>query len=311
MMRHIFIVNPVSGKGDGKKRILSSIITGAEEKGISYEIHITRCPGDGKRIVRELCRESEECEKEDLLRFYAVGGDGTFNEVVNGLMDCGKGEAALIPTGTGNDFVRNFKNPKAFLDIKGQIEGEARRIDLIRFGNRYAVNMVNIGADCDVVAEAGKLRGYPMMGGGFAYFLGIVKVLAGKLGIRIGVETDDGMKRLEDWILLAIGNGQFCGGGFRGVPRAVIDDGYLDLSMVRNINRKQILRILPKYHRGTHLNSKLGEKCVEYRRCKSVTIKPETFMRASVDGEIECIGKTTFTIVPKAIRFSVPSGSDV
>lgn len=309
-MRHIFIVNPISGKGNAEKKILPSIISEAEKKGISYEIHITKCPGDGERIVREFCREAEEGEAEYRLRFYAVGGDGTLNEVVNGLVGCSKAEAALIPVGTGNDFVRNFKNPKVFFNMEAQLEGKARPVDLIHFGNRYAANMVNIGADCDVVVEAGKLRGYPLMGNGLSYLLGIIKVLSGKLGIRMHVETDDGEKRLEDWILLAVGNGQYCGGGFRGVPKATINDGYLDLSMVKWMNHWNVLQILPKYRQGTHLDSKQGEKYVEYRKCRTVTIKPETFMQASIDGEIESLGETTFTIAPEAILFSVPAGGD-
>ena len=150
-MKHIFILNPAAGKGTAEAKILPGILAAAKSADIDYEIHRTINAGDACRFVQNRCLS----EAERALRFYAVGGDGTLNEVINGAYGFVNAEIGLIPAGTGNDFPRIFKHPEYFSDISKQLTGQAHTIDLIRYNDRYLINMMNIGLDCAVVAKTG------------------------------------------------------------------------------------------------------------------------------------------------------------
>lgn len=312
-MIHIFIINPVAGEGRTKKGLLCRIQKAADEMGICYQIHITKKRGDAEQICRECC--SQKREQNETFRFYAVGGDGTLGEVINGIAGCDFAQAAVIPAGTGNDFVRNFyrqekRKENPFLDIPSQIRGRTGKIDVIRFGDRYAVNMINIGADCSVVAQAERMRGFPLMGRGLAYAMGILKAAAGPLGVFLCLDTDQGERFQGTWLLAAIGNGGYCGGGFRGIPDADPGDGQMNVSLVKMTVRLRFLSLLPNYKKGTYRQSALGKKIAVYGKCRRVRLCPKTPVLASVDGELQWIGETIFEILPGAVSFSFPEKAD-
>lgn len=158
-MKHIFIVNPAAGSGESEKKILPKIRKVSEELGIEYEVHITL---SGEETTAYTLHRAE---KGDEVRFYACGGDGTLNNVLNGMIGFQNTQLAYIPCGTGNDFARSFTENDYFLDIKRQIEGDPTYIDAIRFNDAYAINMFNIGVDCDVVVEVDKLKKAPFFKG--------------------------------------------------------------------------------------------------------------------------------------------------
>lgn len=336
-MKHIFIMNPAAGKGKAGRIFLPEIIKTAKKMGIDYEIHRTIAPGDAQRFVKGRCETREtdqETEKE--LRFYACGGDGTLNEVVNGAYGYDHVEIAMIPAGTGNDFPRYFGELKYFEDIEKQILGTARPVDLIRYeafipnpvtGSlsseldtifdsdpepvvRYCVNMFNIGLDCSVVDKVAKIKEYPLVPGPLAYGLGVGIVLGKKEGVNLEICLDNGEIYNGSIMLTAIGNGSYCGGGFKGVPRACVDDGLMDVSIIGNINRRTFLSLLGKYRKGTHLEDPAVESFLTYRKCKRLTIKPQDTVRLCTDGEISIVGETTFEIISEAIKFSVPRGCE-
>lgn len=145
-------------------------------KGLPFFIHTTTAPGDAEQYVRAVC------EKGLPARFYVCGGDGTLNEAVNGAAFCPHAAVGVIPLGSGNDFIRNFDKPALFGDILAQTEGEAVPIDLLSVNERYAVNMVNIGFDCEVVMQVDRFRQYPLIRGPFAYLLAVFVVLSRKNG---------------------------------------------------------------------------------------------------------------------------------
>lgn len=337
-MKHIFIMNPAAGKGKAGKVFLPQIIETPKRLGIDYEIHRTIAPGDATHFVRSRCEAREtQRETEEMFRFYACGGDGTMNEVANGAYGQQNVEIAMVPAGTGNDFPKSFGDLKYFEDIEGQILGKARLIDIIRyeaimpnqiFGSlssadpdsifdsdpdptvRYGINMFNIGFDCNVADKVAEIKTNPFVPSPLAYGLGVGMILGKKEGVSLEICLDDGEVHSGEIMLIAIGNGSYCGGGFKGVPKASVDDGLIDVSIVENINRRTLLSLLGKYRKGTHLEDPKTASIITYRKCKSLTIKPCDTVKLCTDGEVSIVGETTFEIIPSGINFSVPRGCE-
>ncbi|MEL7654397.1 MAG: diacylglycerol kinase family protein, partial [Bacillota bacterium] len=284
-MRHIFIMNPAAGKGKAGKVFLPQIIEASKRLQIDYEIHRTIAPGDAAHFVKSRCESREaQGESEETFRFYACGGDGTLNEVANGAYGHQNAEIAMIPAGTGNDFPRNFTNRQYFEDIERQILGQPKWIDLIRYEAapvdeldeplvRYGVNMFNIGLDCDAAEKVAQIKNYPFVPGPLAYGMGVAIVLGKKEGVNLEIKFDDGEIHSGDIMLIAIANGCYCGGGFKAVPKAIPDDGLIDVSIVGNITRRKFISLISKYKEGTHLDDPGTADIITYKKCKSLTVK--------------------------------------
>jgi YegS/Rv2252/BmrU family lipid kinase len=338
-MKHIFIMNPAAGKGKAGKVFLPKIIETAKRMGIDYEIHRTMAAFDAQHFVKGRC-ESRKADQgvEELLRFYAIGGDGTLNEVVNGAFGYHNVEIAMIPSGTGNDFPKSFGELNSFENIEQQILGTARPVDVIRYeatppspfsGSfsgaqldalfesdpdpvvRYGINMFNIGLDCNVADKVAEIKEHPLVPGPLAYGLGTAIMLAKKEGVDLEICLDNGEVYDGPIMLVAIANGSYCGGGFNGVPRAVADDGLIDVQIVGNISRRTFLSLIGKYRKGTHLEDPVTKSFITYRKCKSLTIRPRNTVKICTDGEVSMVGETTFEIIPGAIKFSVPQGCEL
>lgn len=310
-MKHIFIMNPAAGKGKAGKVFLPAIIDTAKGMGIDYEIHRTMAPGDAERFVKNRC---EEGNVEAVLRFYACGGDGTLNEVVNGAYGFENVEIAMIPAGTGNDYPRIFGDKKYFEDIEAQILGTARPVDLIRYTSestvRYCINMFNIGLDCNVADKVAEIKRYPFVPGPMAYGMGVGIILGKKEGVDLTITLDGGEVFEGHIMLVAFGIGQYCGGGFRALPNAQPDDGLIDVIIVDEISRRTFISLIGKYRKGTHIEDPATQSFLTARTCRSLSIKPHGSVKLCTDGEVSMTGETTFEIIPGEIKFSVPQGCE-
>ena len=167
-MRHVFIVNPVSGKADASGTLVPQIIEAAKSLGADYEILLTEYPGHGVELAAEQAETGEE------VRLYACGGDGTFNEVIRGARGHANAAVGCIPCGSGNDFVRNFGGREPFLDLKRMMCGQAVNIDLIQTEKGIATTICSAGLDAQVAYGSPKFRRLPFCGGTMAYNLSIV-----------------------------------------------------------------------------------------------------------------------------------------
>ncbi|MDI9494001.1 MAG: diacylglycerol kinase family lipid kinase [Bacillota bacterium] len=301
-MKHIFILNPVAGHQDAESKFLPRILEAVKAEDVDYEIHRTMNIGDGENYVRNRCIAFPD----EKLRFYAVGGDGTLNEVANGVFGFPNAEIAFIPAGTGNDFARNFAHPKAFLDIKSQIRGRSKKIDLIQYGDRIIVNMLNIGLDCEVVTKMEAIKEKTFLRGPLAYITGVAVVFAGNEGYNLKVTLEDRRVFDREFTLVAVGNGAFCGGGFKGVPKAKVDDGLLDVSLINKVNRRTFASFISKYYKGTHLDTLVARDIVTYVQCRSLTVEPKGTMKICVDGEVFTSGKLNISVLPASMDFSIP-----
>ena len=297
-MKYVFFINPAAGKGSPAVRMIPALERLAAARAADCEIYRTTGAGDAVRHARALC------ERGGPVRLYACGGDGTLHEVVTGAAGYPNAAVGIIPCGSGNDFVRCFDAP--FRDLARQFDAAERPLDLIRLSDgRCCVNMANIGFDCDVAAEMHDFKRLPFVGGSLAYLLAPVHVFAQPMGCRLRFSCD-GEDFESDCLLTALGNGRYCGGGFCGVPRALTDDGAMDLSIVRTMSRPRILTILGKYRAGTHLETALGRTHVRYQRCRSLRISADRPFRLCIDGEITVQDEIAFTLVPGATRLLIP-----
>lgn len=300
-MKHVFIINPAAGREDSYLR-LKELLSSRED----CELYATQCPGDATAYIR--ARASEH--PEERIRFYACGGDGTLNEVMNGAVGFPNASVGCYPCGSGNDFVKYFGGKKTFRDIDALIEAPEEWIDLMRVGDQYAVNATHFGFDSSVADTMRRVRRKKIIGGNNAYTTGVVVSLFKALKNDCRVIADGELLNPDGKLLLCtIANGQYVGGSFRCAPRSLCNDGLLEVCLVHPVSVPTFLRLIKTYGEGTHLEDRRFGKYLEYRRAKTVEIDaPEGFLY-SFDGELIEKNKFSVEVVPHAIRFAVPRGA--
>lgn len=306
-MKHIFVVNPAAGKGKNIPSLLASITYACEDLKVEYDIYHTHSAGDATVYVSKKCEENPD----EKFRFYACGGDGTLSEVLNGAVGHDNAEIAVIPSGTGNDFVKAFRHPEYFTTIQKQILGTVEKIDLLKYNDRYSLNIINVGFDSDVVVEVAKIKRNAFVPFKLAYIMGIFSVFVKPLGKKFKVTIDDKECIEKEFMLCAMANALFYGGGFKAAPLAQLDDGYMDLCLVDRVSRLDFIRIIPKYKAGQHVdeNGNSNYPFVRYQKCKKVVIESETPIGVCGDGEVSPANKIVVEVVPDAIAFSIPKDS--
>lgn len=318
-MRNIFLVNPKAGQGNNIDHLINHIERTSkkfekEGKDVTVEVYVTNFTGDAEEYTRKVTQETEGREE---VRFYACGGDGTLNEVVNGAYGYDHVAVGVVPVGTGNDFVRNFGEVKDFLDIKKQLEGIDKPVDLIEFSgvidgkaqSRYCINMFNIGFDCNVVDRAAELKKKPLIKGSAAYLLSVGSTLINKDGANLRISINKKTVHEGPLLLAAIANGSYCGGGIYSSPQAKVDDGKMDVNIIENVSRAKFVSLFPKYKEGTHFELPGIENTVHAYACKNATIEPLTedgTMRLCTDGEISTVGKIEMNVLHKSIKVVLP-----
>ncbi len=299
-MKHHFIINPAAGKGTLTESLSDRIKAACEKAAVEYIVYETKAPGDAEAYVREAVKE------DGMHRFYACGGDGTLGETVNGAPDCERAEFALIPIGTGNDFCRNFDYRAAFFEIERQLNGTPTSIDLIRYNDRYCVNMLNIGFDCNAANKANALKKKRLFPKGMAYAGGVASSLMRKMTTDMVITLDGEEEINRPLLLITIANGQFCGGGFRSNPKASPNDGFFDVNIIEKMSRFAFISLVGSYKAGTHLQT--APHYVTYRQASRLTLALPKNTAVCVDGEIDYADTLTVSLVPAAIRFVLPQG---
>ena len=313
-MQHIFIINPAAGQGKSTGDLKARITEDCRMHDIEPVIYETTCPGDAEtasaRIASGLAGEPAV--------FYARGGDGTAGEVLNGIVDFPDVSLAIVPTGTGNDTIRNFDVPeKSFSDIHCLLAGKAVPVDLLRYRgevdgmetDRFCINMFNNGFDANVVAASRRMKELPLVSGSLAYLLGILQMFIQKKGISLAIYADDECVSEGPILLAAVSNGCYCGGGIKSSPQSIVDDGFMDLNIIQNTTRRRFLRLFPSFSKGKHLGDPAYEDILTTIKCRSVKLLPyETAsFQFCVDGELAMTTGLTIDICPHAMSFIVPA----
>lgn len=305
-MIYHFILNPKSGRSPQQVRMEQEIVKACAERQLSYHIYYTTYRKNAITYVRSMINEYPD----ERQRFICVGGDGTINEIANSAPSNPNIEFGVIPNGSGNDFVRNFKHRRRFSDIANQIDGEVHSFDLIKCNDDYCVNMVNIGFDCSVVIEADKFRKYKFISPGISYILGVVVgFFFKKFGTKMRVIFDDGEVIDKELTLTAIGNGKFCGGGFKSCPKASLTDGLMDICIINKVARLNFIQLVGSYKDGTFLENKAAQKFFHYKKTNHFKMEFEEPIPICIDGEVSNAKNVEFTVIPGAFNFVIPKGA--
>ncbi len=304
-MIHHFLINPAAGKGAYTVALERKIRRACAHCDATYTIYTTKRPGDATEYVRTAVVENPH----ETHRFYACGGDGTLSETINGAPCAENAEFAVIPIGTGNDFERNFTGHDSFFDIERQINGKATRIDVLRCNDRYALNMVNIGFDSNVAKKTGEIKRSPVIPTGLAYIAGVAITFCKPFGTKMDIELADGTRISDSLMLTAIGNGAFCGGGFKSAPLSSLTDGLLDICVIHKVSRAQFVQLIGAYKKGTHLGLPKAKDIIRYYQTPSVKFKFEKPLGICIDGEIEMNDHIDISVLPRALSFSIPKGA--
>ena len=299
-MKHIFVINPAAGQGKAMNFIMPKIEEVCKKYSLDYEIHVTEKSGEGIEYVKNRAASGEE------LRFYACGGDGTLYEVVNGAYGFKNVQVAVIPLGSGNDFIRLFGTKEECLDLDDLVNGVPVEFDLIKCGDEIAINQCSMGMDAEVCAMQGKIKKYPLVTGEGAYYIGCLYAIAKKFKNHFTVTIDDGEPMEKDCLFCFCGNSRWYGGGFMAAPLALPDDGLLDIVLVEsNMSRLKLLTLLNKYKRGEHLDWDI----TTFVRAKKVVIHSDKPAAVNVDGETQFVNDTSFELIEKGMVCVIPSKS--
>lgn len=306
-MKYCFILNPAAGKGRVSEQLEQTIQAICEEKNLNFEIYKTSGIGDATEYVKRTVALNEL----EQYRFYACGGDGTLCEVVNGVMaltHTDRVAVGVIPSGTGNDFARNFTYKENLNDINAQIGAQEQRIDLLDCGIMYAINMVNIGFDCEVVSKTADLKKKPWIPSKFAYVAGLICTLIRKPGMKASISTNGQAAVKHHYLLSTYANGAFCGGGFYSNPKGSLNDEMIDTLFVKNISRLKFLQLVKHYKKGTHLTPKF-EKIIHNEKLTSVDLTFDKDTNICIDGEVVSVRELHIKPLCQALRFLIPEGS--
>jgi len=297
-MRKLFIINP-SALRDKVDSVVNKIKTSFGE---NISIMMTTKGGDAENFARF----------EDTDEIFAVGGDGTVCDAVNGLglrmIDRKPLPAlAVIPAGSGNDFSRAIYGAELPVDtvINRIVSGVyvKKRSDLGRIavngGNetKFFTNIASVGFDAEIVKNSFRYKKNPLTRK-FSYILSIFYTIFKFKGVDIEIECN-GETTSEKMLLAAVANGSYYGGGIKIAPDADLCDGEFDIISAPMLKPFQILCILPKLLDGSHVKSPL----VTVRRCTKISFKGnEEQMLLNLDGELSMADSAEFEILPSAVE---------
>ncbi len=313
MHKHLFVINPAAGKKDRSELVSSAILR--LEIAEPYDIRITEYPKHATEIVREAL---SNLEKGEFLRIYSCGGDGTLNEVVDGVYkyqgpekNCAVG---VIPIGSGNDFVRYFSDipRERFRSLADMIKGEVLDCDLISITDEnnevesISINIASIGFDAMVGKRVSKFKRIPLVSGSMAYNMSVMRSFISRLRYPFTLFVDgEELTDFEKGYLFAVfANGVFYGGGFKASPYSDISDGVMDLIRIKPISRFIFATLASYYKKGEHLEKM--EKYATHMQCKKVEIFADNPIDINIDGEIIPMTNPTVRVLPAEINIILP-----
>lgn len=259
-------------------------------------------PGQGVRLAAEAVRARADV-------VVAVGGDGTINEVVNGVYQADglqRCAIAIVPQGTANDFASILGVPQEVTEaLRLAVQGRAHAIDVVRCGSQLFVNMASGGFPAEVTAQTpSEVKGVL---GGFAYALSGLASAASMRSTPLVVTDASGSWRGEA-IAVAVGNGRQAGGGFRVCPQALVDDGLLDVVVIPAVTRGDLLVWVRDLLR---LGREIDLEKVRYARVPWVRVEAPQGLQVNFDGEPRDGHQFDFEVMPRAAWFCLPETCEV
>lgn len=301
---YYFLVNPASKSNHGMA-VWEQIEGYIKEQEIAYKVYFSKRPGHMLELMNDICKE--HIEDADPINVVVLGGDGSFNEAIQGIIDFKKVNVGYVPTGSSNDFARALvysadpiENIKKILECKeplkydiGKLKYESISEERSRLCSgtveptRYFCVSCGIGFDAAVCEEALASKAKD-----FLNKLGLGKLIYGVVAIRqiFGAKLCDATLALDNDEKIELKNARFIvgmntcyeGGGYKFAPNAVPDDGYLDICTVGNISPFGVLLALPGAQKGTHVK----KRQIHTYHVKSFEVKTASPLWVHTDGEV-------------------------
>lgn len=296
------IVNLAAGAG-GTARKWPHILDLLKSLGLSFEHDLTEAPGHAIELARDAAEKGYE-------QVVSVGGDGTINEVVNGLYKAGSiGEVVLgiISTGTGGDYIRTIGLPRSYPEMCRCLMNPRRlTVDLgvVEYMNggdmvqRLFVNFAGLGFDAEIVRRT--TQQFKSLGSTASYLMGLLTTLVFYQNREITIVID-GVAMEKKVCTVVMNNGKYGGGGMLTAPDADLTDGLLDVLIIGNLNKADLLWSLPRIYRGTHLT----HPKVELHKAREIEIRTGAPLYLHADGELLGQVPARFRVLPAALNITV------
>lgn len=296
-MKHVFIINPKAGKL--KLQQLQNKIN-TVFRSCDYVIEITKKAKDATTIARRYAQSGLE------LCIYACGGDGTLNEVVNGMYQYDNVKLAVLPTGTGNDFIKSFDDlsREDFLNMAYYKKAREIPCDLIKVGQHIAINTVSAGFDVDIAKNVSHFKDLPFAKGVIPYYLATIYSMFSSLSHEYTILIDGKSIGKNMYSFVVAGNGRYYGGGFCPSPHASINDGKLDVCFIKKVSRRKIILLSGKYKKGTHLQY---HDIISLRQCQSIQILSDDIVSLNMDGEVVDCANPCIELLKRKITLCLPN----
>ncbi len=294
------IVNPTAGRGaTGRKWPL--IKARLELNGLGYDLKFTSEKGHAIQIAKQAADEGYSF-------IVAVGGDGTVNEVANGILSSHNRKQTtlgVINTGTGSDYIRTVGTPRDpvaacdFLDRKDRFLVDVGLVEYVKDGNkerRFFINYAGTGFDSEVAEGTNRMPKIRFVSNTIPYVLSLLRTLAGYKNKTVNLTIDEDT-RIGRVLSVIVANGRYVGGGMKVAPGAELSDGKFDVVTINDVGKCELLRAFPRIYSGTHIT----HPKVDLQLACHVRVEPVERMAVSADGELlgEC--PATFDIVPQAL----------
>ncbi len=312
-MLPLVIVNPKSAGGSTRDK-WSAVASDLRAHFGPFTVAFTKCSGDGVRLAEQAAKAGREF-------IIACGGDGTINEVANGILYSGcDTELGILPSGTGGDLRRSIDMPTSPREAARALrEGKTQTIDAgkVTFENaeaetvsRYFLNISSVGLAASIIERVkgnSALDWLPASGirGRAAFALSALQEFTGLETFRIRVKFDDDKETNLSTLNFCVANARFFGGGMKIAPDAKLNDGFFDIINIGDIKTARVLLNAYTLYSGTHVD--LAE--VKSRKAKRIEVHPfddSNEIRIEVDGELPGRLPAIYEIVPNAIRLRVP-----
>jgi len=304
-IRSYFIVNPNSAGGATMKQ-WPRTSEKVERMIGKFDYDFTDAAGVATLLTGEAISNGYD-------RIIAVGGDGTLHEVIQGLFNNGELinpdiTVGTLPLGSGTDFARTLKTSNDIDEAIVRLRGnKAKMIDLALVtykdhkggeGTRYLINMADVGLGGEVAERANNSS---KVFGGFATYLYSSFISFVNYKPKMMKITVDGKAFEQKVTSVFIANGEYCGGGMHIAPPAEIDDGFLNIVILKEFSKWDLVSLTPKIYSGKILTM----PGVKQLTAKHIIIESDEDVMINIDGEQPGLAPVTFKILPKAVRFKV------
>ncbi|MCT2536818.1 diacylglycerol kinase [Aquibacillus koreensis] len=294
MKRARIIYNPTSGRELFKKE-LASVLQRFEQAGYETSVHATTAKGDA-------IQAAEKAVEREFDVVVAAGGDGTINEVINGLAEKEiRPKLGIIPVGTTNDFARAMGIPRNIQKaVTVILEGHSKPLDIGKVNGDYFMNIAGGGMLTELSYEVpSKLK---TVLGQLAYYLKGIEMLPSIRPTNVKIEYDDQVFEGEIMLFL-VANTNSVGGFEKLAPSASMDDGKFDLLILKKSNLAEFVRIASLALRGAHLEDDL----IFYTKASHIQVHTEQKMQLNIDGEFGGLLPGDFTNLHKHIEYFIPT----